>query len=81
MDKKFDVIIIGTGAAGLYAALNFPSDINVLLVSKRELPLSNSSLAQGGVAAVLDKNHDNFKLHIADTLIAGKYKNNLKAII
>ena len=80
MDKKFDVIIIGTGAAGLYAALNFPSDINVLLVSKRELTLSNSSLAQGGVACVLDTVHDNYKLHITDTLIAGKYKNNLSAV-
>ena len=80
MNKKFDVIIIGTGAAGLYAALNFPSDINVLLVSKRELTLSNSSLAQGGVACVLDTVHDNYKLHITDTLIAGKYKNNLSAV-
>lgn len=80
MNKKFDVIIIGTGAAGLYAALNFPSNINVLLVSKRELTLSNSSLAQGGVACVLDTVHDNYKLHITDTLIAGKYKNNLSAV-
>ena len=40
MDKKYDVIIVGTGAAGLYAALNFPKDISVLLVSKRDLPLS-----------------------------------------
>ena len=80
MKKQYDVIIIGTGAAGLYAALQFPKEISVLLLSKRELPLSNSSLAQGGVAAVLDQSHDNFKLHIADTLIAGKYKNNLAAI-
>ena len=41
-------------SAGLYAALNLPEDINALLVSKKELTLSNSSLAQGGVAAVLD---------------------------
>lgn len=46
MDKKFDVVIVGTGAAGLYAALNFPESVNILLVSKRELQLSNSSLAQ-----------------------------------
>ena len=80
MDKRFDVIIIGTGVAGLYAALNFPDDVSVLLVSKRELTLSNSSLAQGGVACVLDTVHDNYKLHITDTLIAGKYKNRLNAV-
>lgn len=80
MKREYDVMIVGAGAAGLYAALQFPENISVLLISKRELTLSNSSLAQGGVAAVLDKNNDNFKLHIADTLIAGKYKNNLKAI-
>lgn len=80
MNKEYDVLIVGSGAAGLYAALQFPENVSVLLISKRELTLSNSSLAQGGVAAVLDKDQDNFKLHIADTLIAGKYKNNLEAI-
>ncbi|MCH5304068.1 MAG: FAD-dependent oxidoreductase, partial [Ruminococcus sp.] len=80
MNKEFDVVIVGSGVAGLYAALQFTDDISVLVVAKRELQLSNSSLAQGGVAAVLDKNHDNFKLHIADTLIAGKFKNNLSAV-
>ncbi len=80
MKKEYDVVIIGAGVAGLYAALQFSNDISVLVVSKREFQLSNSSLAQGGVAAVLDKDHDNFKLHIADTLIAGKFKNNLSAV-
>lgn len=80
MNKRYDVIIVGTGAAGLYAALNFPEDVSVLLISKKELALSNSSLAQGGVACVLDTVHDNYKLHITDTLIAGKYKNTLKAV-
>ena len=54
--------------------------MNILLVSKRELQLSNSSLAQGGVACVLDTVHDSYKLHITDTLIAGKYKNTLSAV-
>ena len=80
MSKKYDVIIVGTGLAGLYASLNFPSDMNILLVSKRELELSNSSLAQGGVACVLDTVHDSYKLHINDTLIAGKYKNKLPSV-
>ena len=80
MEQQFDVIIIGTGVAGLYAALQFDDDTNVLMLSKKELPLSNSSLAQGGVAAVFDKDNDNFRLHIADTIVAGKYKNNLSAV-
>ncbi|MEE3333657.1 MAG: L-aspartate oxidase [Ruminococcus sp.] len=80
MKEKYDVVIIGAGVAGLYAAMQFDDDVDVLVVSKKELELSNSSLAQGGVAAVLDKDHDNFKLHIADTLIAGKFKNNLSAV-
>lgn len=80
MDKRYDVVIVGTGAAGLYAAISFPQTVSVLLLSKRELPLSNSSLAQGGVACVLDTVHDAYKLHISDTLIAGKYKNTLAAV-
>jgi L-aspartate oxidase len=80
MLKEYDVLIAGTGVAGLYTALNLNPSVRVLLVCKRELMLSNSSLAQGGVAAVLNKEDDNFKLHIADTLIAGNYKNNLAAL-
>ncbi len=80
MQTEYDVIIAGAGAAGLYAALHFPADVRVLLLSKRTLTLSNSSLAQGGVAAVLDRTLDDYKLHIADTLIAGGYKNNLGAL-
>ena len=80
MKDKYDVVIVGSGVSGLYAALQFDEEISVLVISKRELSLSNSSLAQGGVAAVLDKNNDNYKLHIADTLIAGGYKNDLSAL-
>lgn len=80
MKKHYDVIIIGAGVAGLYAALQFKEDVSVLIVSKKEFQLSNSSLAQGGVAAVLDNLNDDYKLHIADTLIAGKFKNNLSAV-
>ncbi len=80
MKDKYDVVIVGSGVSGLYAALQFDEEISVLVISKRELSLSNSSLAQGGVAAVLDKDNDNYKLHIADTLIAGGYKNDLSAL-
>ena len=80
MNKEYDVLIVGTGAAGLYGALQFPENVSVLLISKRELSLSNSSLAQGGVAAVLDTINDDYRLHIQDTLTAGKNKNNLAAV-
>lgn len=80
MKQEYDVVIVGTGAAGLYAALQMKEGTSVLLLCKKELTLSNSSLAQGGVAAVIDKNHDNFKLHIADTLTAGRYQNDLRSL-
>ncbi len=80
MKKEYDVLIAGTGAAGLYGALQFPDNVSVLMISKRELTLSNSSLAQGGVAAVLDLENDDYSLHIQDTLTAGKNKNNIKAV-
>lgn len=76
--KAYDVIIVGGGVAGLYAALNLDAGLRVLLLSKRELTLCNSALAQGGVAAVIDAEHDNSQLHINDTLVAGGFKNNLE---
>lgn len=78
--NEYDVLIAGSGVAGLYAALNFAPDVRVLVLSKKELTLCNSFLAQGGVAAVVDKEHDDYRLHIADTLIAGGYKNDLRSL-
>ena len=75
--EKYDVIIVGSGVSGLYAALNLNLNLKILLLSKKELTLCNSALAQGGVAAVMDKNDDDFELHIKDTLIAGGYKNDV----
>ena len=68
--KEYDVIIVGTGVSGLYAALNLDSSMQILMLSKRELTLCNSALAQGGVAAVMDTSNDNYELHIKDTLIS-----------
>ncbi len=73
--KNYDVIIIGGGISGLYTALNLDKSLNILLLTKRELTLSNSSLAQGGIAAVYDKEHDSVEEHINDTMIAGGFKN------
>ena len=80
MQNRFDVLIIGCGVGGLYTALNLPESLNVLMVTKSELTRSNSSLAQGGVAAVLSFEDDSFELHIEDTLIAGKRVNDVEAV-
>ena len=55
--NNYDVIIAGCGAAGLYGAINLPADFKILVLSKRELTLCNSALAQGGIAG-LYKNPD-----------------------
>lgn len=65
-----DVLIIGGGLAGLRAANAVDSRQSVLIVTKDQLELSNSSWAQGGIAGVLDP-EDRFENHIADTLAAG----------
>ena len=82
--EKFDVIIVGSGVSGLYCALNLNRALKILMISKKELTLCNSALAQGGVAAVMNPKDDDYSLHIRDTLIAGGYKNdmnNLKILV
>ena len=78
MNKQYDVIIVGAGVSGLYCALNLDKKLKVLLICKRDLALCNSSLAQGGIASVLDPENDSFDLHINDTYIAGGFKNNVE---
>ena len=66
---QYDVIIIGAGVAGLYAALNLPKSKKVLIINKRETFKCNSFYAQGGVALARDEN--DIKPHIIDTIEAG----------
>lgn len=80
MNNNYDVIIVGSGAAGLYAAINLPETLRVLIISKRNLTLCNSALAQGGIAGVYDSPNDNIQLHQNDTLIAGGFKNNTETL-
>ena len=68
--QHFDVLIIGSGLAGLTVALKVASEKKVCLVSKRKINDNSSSWAQGGIAAVLN-NDDSIEAHIQDTLIAG----------
>lgn len=80
MSVNYDVIIAGCGVAGLYAALNLPSNLNILILCKKELPLCNSMLAQGGIAGVYNSPSDNIQFHQNDTLIAGSFKNNVESV-
>ncbi len=66
---KYDVIIVGAGAAGLYAAMYLPPNKKVLIINKRETFKCNSFYAQGGIALAIDK--EDVPLHIKDTLDAG----------
>ncbi len=67
---KTDVLIIGSGIAGLYAALNIDPEFEVYIVTKKNSAESNTNYAQGGIASVIDPT-DSFQKHIEDTLIAG----------
>lgn len=72
MSKHFqhDVLIIGSGAAGLSLALNLDTSLNIAVICKSELNQGATYYAQGGIAAVLDDD-DSCDAHIADTLVAG----------
>ncbi|MGE5680614.1 MAG: L-aspartate oxidase [Bacillota bacterium] len=70
MNIETDVLIIGSGIAGLYAALKISDKLKVTIVTKKNIAESNTNLAQGGIATVLGAN-DSFEKHISDTLIAG----------
>ena len=71
---KTDVIIVGSGVAGLYCALNLPEYKNVIIVTKDEAPKSDSFLAQGGICVLRDE--DDYKAFYEDTMKAGHYENN-----
>jgi len=69
-NKLYDVLVIGSGAAGLSLALRLPTDTRIAIVAKRELSEGNTLYAQGGISAVLDEN-DSVESHVQDTLNAG----------
>ncbi len=75
MAENYDVIIIGSGAAGLTAALNLADRFKVAVLAKGSLSDGATGWAQGGIAAVLEAG-DTFESHIEDTMVAGAGLNN-----
>ena len=79
MSVDADVIIVGSGAAGLTAALNLAETHNVAVIAKGALGDTASARAQGGIAAVLEEG-DSFEAHVNDTMIAGAGLNNREVV-
>ena len=78
MKEYYDVIIVGTGAAGLYCALNLPERKDILMITKKEADQSDSFLAQGGICML--RGEDDYEDYFEDTMRAGHYENNKKAV-
>jgi L-aspartate oxidase len=70
IDHQHDVLIIGSGAAGLSLALRLDERLKIAVISKRELEETNTYYAQGGISVVLDE-MDTVASHVKDTLNAG----------
>jgi len=79
MTASHDVIVIGSGAAGLTAALALAETRRVLVLAKGSLTGGSTAWAQGGIAAVLDAG-DTFEEHIRDTMIAGAGLNRVETV-
>ena len=74
----YDVVIAGCGVAGLYAALNLPEEMNILMLSKKDLESCDSMLAQGGICVLRDES--DYDSYFEDTMRAGHYENRKESV-
>ena len=78
MKLEKDVLIVGSGVAGLYCALNLNPELNVTVISKSTMDNNNTYLAQGGISTALDE--ADIKPFVEDTMKAGRYENREEAV-
>lgn len=75
---KTDILIIGSGCAGLYCALNLPEDKKVTVITKSDFESSDSYLAQGGICVLKDPS--DYDAYFEDTMKAGHYENDRQSV-
>ncbi len=73
-----DILIVGSGCAGLYCALQLPKDKKILIITKDAVECSDSFLAQGGMCMLRDE--EDYDSYFEDTMRAGHYENNKEAV-
>lgn len=78
MNRQTDVVIVGTGAAGLFCALKLPTQYKVLMLTKDEVDQSDSFLAQGGMCML--RGEEDYDSYFEDTMKAGHYENNKASV-
>ena len=75
---KTEVLIIGSGCSGLYAALQLPGHRKITVITKEDLESSDSYLAQGGICML--KNDEDYDSYFEDTMKAGHYENDRESV-
>lgn len=78
MEKETEVVIVGTGAAGLFCALQLPEDKKITIITKDEAKGSDSFLAQGGICML--PSEEDYESYYEDTMRAGHYRNNPQSV-
>lgn len=78
MEIKADAVIVGTGVAGLFSALNLPADKKIIMLTKSDLESSDSFLAQGGIC--VQRDDDDYDSYFEDTMKAGHYENRKESV-
>ena len=78
LKMRADIVIVGSGCAGMYCALNLPKDKNILIITKDIVEHSDSFLAQGGMCMLKDE--EDFDSYFYDTMKAGHFENDTAAV-